>query len=158
MTGQFYSIYEEGSPFNVKSSIVNTNLNADLVDGFHASLTAIPNTICIRDTNSNINIDSKINFTNNFIESTNNLISFTNNTGYTDIQCSGIAMNNANNKSRISWNGTDWIANINNNDYRIITTKTMDDFNVYGANIVMQKSVPTNVINEDTYWFEVVGE
>ena len=43
MTGQFYSIYEEGSPFNVKSSIVNTNLNADLVDGFHASLTAIPN-------------------------------------------------------------------------------------------------------------------
>ena len=108
--------------------------------------------------NSNINIDSKINFTNNFIESTNNLISFKNNTGYTDIQCSGIAMNNANNKSRISWNGTDWIANINNNDYRIITTKTMDDFNVYGANIVMQKSAPTNVINEDTYWFEVVGE
>ena len=158
MTGQFYSIYEEGSPFNVKSSIVNTNLNADLIDGFHASLTAIPNTICIRDTNSNININSKINFTNNFIESTNNLISFKNNTGYTDIQCSGIAMNNANNKSRISWNGTDWIANINNNDYRIITTKTMDDFNVYGANIVMQKSAPTNVINEDTYWFEVVGE
>ena len=67
-------------------------------------------------------------------------------------------MNNANNKSRISWNGTDWIANIGNNDYRIITTKTMDDFNVYGANVVMQKSTPTNIINEDTYWFEVVGE
>ena len=57
----------------------------------------------------------------------------------------------------MKWDGTDWLVEIDNSDYKVLTTKVMDKLNIYGANIVSQSDEPQDVINENTYWFQIVS-
>ena len=66
-TGSIYSDVTLESPFNVKSNILNVNLNADLLDGFHASRSISNNTIPVRDAESNIAVKNKLNFADGHI-------------------------------------------------------------------------------------------
>lgn len=52
---QFTSTLATGtSPLKVTSTTVNTNLNADMVDGYHASTSATASTIPVRDSSGNV--------------------------------------------------------------------------------------------------------
>lgn len=152
-TGQLYSDVTNTSPFNVKSKILNVNFNADLLDGFHASQDIEGDSIAVRTSEGNLNINSKLNFTNGYIESLSNMFNFNK-----DIKSTAYigATENSNKTSKIKWDGTDWIIEIDNNEYKMLTTKVIDKINIYGANIVAQEEEPTDVLNENTYWLQVV--
>jgi hypothetical protein len=52
---QFVSTVSSGTPpFQVSSSTLVSNLNADLLDGFHASVTPVPNSVVARDSQGTI--------------------------------------------------------------------------------------------------------
>lgn len=72
VTGQVISTQATGTaPFVVSSTTVVTNLNVDLIDGYHAATAATANTVAIRDANSsltaNVYIGSSVNVTGSLI-------------------------------------------------------------------------------------------
>ena len=153
-TGSIYSDVTLESPFNVKSNILNVNLNADLLDGFHASRSISNNTIPVRDAESNIAVKNKLNFADGYIESISGAFNFSK--SIKSLNYIGTTESSSK-ESKLKWDGTDWLVEIDNSDYKVLTTKVMDKLNIYGANIVSQSDEPQDVINENTYWFQIVN-
>jgi hypothetical protein len=53
-SGQITSTYNSGAPFSITSSTKVTNLNSDLLDGYHAATTATVDTVALRDSSGNL--------------------------------------------------------------------------------------------------------
>ncbi|UQZ34615.1 hypothetical protein C2I18_14430 [Paenibacillus sp. PK3_47] len=96
------------SPLTVSSNTLVSNLNADMVDGFHASASSAANSIVVQDTNQAINVDSVLIGRNGRLASADALSSIATggvlqqttdtSNGYGLWQC-----------ANCYWNGTNWI-------------------------------------------------
>lgn len=176
INNQFYINAEDKSPLVIKSNIKVENLNSDLLDGYHANTTSAINSVVARDSDANISINSTLSFrTGKILDTASSIDIKDSSNNYKTIKANNailtggiLELDKSNGATYIrslpnststtigiiEWKNDKWYAGVNGTEDELVTKKMITAAG--NTTIISQATQPTNISNDDTYWFEFI--